>query len=168
MIKTSLIVAVTENGIIGKNNAMPWKISSDLQYFKKITLQKPVIMGRKTFLSIGKPLVNRTNIVITRDTSFSVEGVITAHSVDMALDVGKNIAEVKGLSEVMVIGGAQIYALTLPYADRLYLTRIHANIDGDAHFPALDENEWIKYSAERHVAGENDSHDYSFIVLDRI
>lgn len=168
MIKTSLIVAVTENGIIGKDNDMPWKISSDLQYFKKITLNKPVIMGRKTFASIGKPLINRTNIVITRDTGFTHEGVITAHSAEMALDVGKNIAEAKGLKEIMVIGGAQIYDLTLPYADRLYLTRIHANIEGDTYFPQLHENEWIEYSSERHVAGEKDSHDYSFIVLDRI
>ena len=168
MIKISLIVAVAENGIIGKDNDMPWKISSDLQYFKKITMHKPIIMGRKTFESIGKPLPGRVNIVITRDTSFSAEGVITAHSVEMALDVAKSMAEVKGLKEVMVIGGAQIYALCLPQADRLYLTRIHEEIDGDTFFPELDPKEWLEYSSERHVAGDKDSHDYSFIVLDRI
>lgn len=168
MIKISLIVAAAENGIIGKDNDMPWKISSDLQYFKKITMHKPIIMGRKTFDSIGKPLPGRVNIVITRDVTFTADGVITAHSVDMALDVAKSMAEVKGLKEVMVIGGAQIYALCLPEADRLYLTRIHAEIDGDTYFPDLKAEEWLEYSSERHVAGEKDSHDYSFMVLDRI
>jgi dihydrofolate reductase len=127
-----------------------------------------VIMGRKTFESIGKPLPGRVNIVITRDTGFAVEGVITAHSVDMALDVARSMAEVKKLKEVMVIGGAQIYALCLPEADRLYLTRIHADIDGDTSFPDLDPKDWLEYSREDHKAGEKDSHDYSFIVLDRI
>lgn len=168
MIKTSLIVAVSENGIIGKDNGMPWKISSDLQYFKKVTMDKPVIMGRKTFESIGKPLPGRVNIVITRDTNFTAEGVITAHSVDMALDVAKSMAEVKKLKEVMVIGGAQIYELCLPEADRLYLTRIHAEIDGDTSFADLNPKDWIEYSREDHKAGDKDSHDYSFIVLDRV
>ncbi|MEZ5758458.1 MAG: type 3 dihydrofolate reductase [Emcibacteraceae bacterium] len=168
MIKTSLIVAVAENGIIGKDNDMPWKISSDLQYFKKVTMNKPVIMGRKTFESIGKPLPGRLNIVITRDTGFVPEGVITAHSAEMALDVAKSMAEVKGLKEIMVIGGAQIYELCLPLADRLYLTRIHAEIEGDTSFPDLNPNDWLEYSREQHKAGEKDSHDFSFIVLDRI
>lgn len=168
MIKTALIVAAAENGIIGKDNDMPWKISSDLKYFKKVTMDKPVIMGRKTFESIGKPLPGRVNIVITRDTSFTYEGVITAHSVEMAIDVAKSMAEVKGLKEIMVIGGAEIYTLFLPFADRLYLTRIHAEIDGDTSFPELNPDEWLEYSREDHVAGEKDSHDHSFLVLDRI
>lgn len=168
MVKVSLIVAAAENGIIGKDNDMPWKISSDLKYFKKTTLYKPVIMGRKTFESIGKPLPDRTNIVITRDTSFTREGVITAHSLEMALDVATGMAEVRGQREIMIIGGAQIYALSLPIADRLYLTRIHAEIEGDASFPDLDEKEWLEYSREDHEKGEKDSHDYSFIVLDRL
>ena len=168
MIKTSLIVAAAENGIIGKDNDMPWKISSDLKYFKKVTMDKPVIMGRKTFQSIGKPLPGRVNIVITRDNSFTHEGVITAHSVEMAIDVAKNMAEVKGLKEIMVIGGAQIYTLCLPFADRLYLTRIHAEIDGDTSFPELNSDEWLEYSREDMRAGEKDSHDFSFLVLDRV
>ena len=168
MIKLCLVVAVTENGVIGKDNDMPWKISSDLQYFKKITMGKPIIMGRKTYQSIGRPLPGRVNIVVTRDTTFAEEGVITAHSLDMALEVGKSLAEAKGLKEVMVIGGAQIYGLCLPEADRLFLTRIHAKIEGDTYFPDLDKKEWLEYSSERHVAGEKDSHDYSFLVLDRI
>lgn len=168
MVKVSLIVAAAENGTIGKDNDMPWRISSDLKYFKEVTMNKPVIMGRKTFQSIGKPLQGRANIVITRDTTFTHEGVITAHSIEMALVVARDMADVKKEKEIMIIGGAQIYALTLPIADRLYLTRIHAEIDGDAHFPELDEKEWLEYSREVHSAGDNDSHGHSFIVLDRI
>lgn len=168
MVKVSLIVAAATNNTIGKDNDMPWKISSDLKYFKKVTMNKPVIMGRKTFESIGKPLPGRANIVITRDTTFTQEGVITAHSIEMALDVARGMADVKKEKEIMIIGGAQIYALTLPIADRLYLTRIHADIEGDAHFPELDEKEWLEYSREDHEKGEKDSHDHSFIVLDRI
>ncbi len=168
MIKVAQIVAAAENGVIGKDNDMPWKISSDLQYFKKVTMHKPVIMGRKTFDSIGKPLPGRTNIVITRDTNFTAEGVITAHSVEMALDVAKSMAEAKGLKEVMVIGGAQIYALCLPETGRLYLTRIHAEIDGDTYYPDLNPDEWQDLDREDHVAGEKDSHDHSFLVLDRV
>jgi dihydrofolate reductase len=168
MIKVSLIVAAAENGIIGKDNDMPWKISSDLKYFKKVTLYKPVIMGRKTFESIGKPLPERTNIVITRDTTFTKKGVITAHSLEMALEVATSMAEVRKQREIMVIGGEQIYNLALPVADRLYLTRIHAEIEGDASFPDLNEKDWLEYSREDHVRGEKDSHNYSFIVLDRL
>ena len=131
-------------------------------------MDKPIIMGRKTFDSIERPLPGRLNIVITRDTSFSRDGVITAHSVETALDVAKGMAEAKSLNEVMVIGGAQIYKLCLPEADRLYLTRIHADIEGDAHFPELEASQWLEYSREDHEKGEKDSHNYSFIVLDRI
>ncbi len=167
-VKLSLIVAVAENGVIGKDNGLPWKISSDLKYFKERTLGKPVIMGRKTFQSIGRPLPGRVNIVITRDASFATDGVITALSLDMALDVGKNLALTKGVEEVMVIGGAQIYNLTLPDADRLYLTRVHGEVDGDTRFPPLNPDDWLEASSERHAASEKDSHDYSLIVLDRI
>lgn len=168
MVKLSLIVAVAENGVIGRDNGLPWKISSDLKYFKKMTLGKPVIMGRKTFQSIGKPLPNRVNIVITRDKTFSAEGVITALSLEMALDVAMNMALVKGVDEVMVIGGAQIYQLCLPAADRLYLTRVHGFVEGDTTFPALNSDDWLEASHKRYKAGEKDSHDYSLIVLDRV
>ncbi|MCK5425721.1 MAG: dihydrofolate reductase [Emcibacter sp.] len=168
MVKLSLIVAMAENGVIGKDNDLPWKISSDLKYFKKMTIGKPIIMGRKTFQSIGKPLPGRVNIVITRDKNFSAEGVITALSLEMALDVGMNMAKVKKVGEVMVIGGAQIYELCLPDADRLYLTRVHGDVEGDTVFPALNGDDWLEASSEKFTAGEKDSHDYSLIVLDRI
>jgi len=168
MVKLCLIVAVAENGVIGRDNDLPWKISSDLQYFKATTMGKPIIMGRKTFQSIGRPLPGRTNIVITRDTSYAPEGVIVAHTLDMALDVATGIAQSKGEDEVMVIGGAEIYTLCLPKADRIYLTRVHGDVSGDAHFPALLEKDWIEHSCAHHKAGDKDSHDYSLIILDRI
>jgi len=168
MVKLSLIVAVAENGVIGRDNDLPWKISSDLKYFKEKTMGKPIIMGRKTFHSIGRPLPGRVNIVITRDTAFAPEGVITALSLEMALDVGKNLALAKGVAEVMVIGGAEIYALCLPDADRLYLTRVHGDVPGDTHFPALRSDDWLEASCEKFKASEKDSHDYSLLVLDRV
>lgn len=168
MVKLSLIVAVAENGVIGKNNNLPWKLSSDLKYFKARTMGRPIIMGRKTYQSIGKPLPDRVNIVITRDVTFAEEGVITAHTLDMALEVGKNLALARGVDEVMVIGGAEIYALTLPDADRLYLTRVHGDVEGDVFFPDLDPDDWLEASHEHFGAGEKDSHDYSLIVLDRV
>lgn len=168
MVKLSLIVAVAENGVIGKDNDLPWKISSDLKYFKEKTMGKPIIMGRKTFQSIGRPLPGRPNIVITRDASFAPEGVITALGLEMALDVGKNLALAKGGDEVMVIGGAQIYELCLPDADRVYLTRVHGDVEGDTTFPALNSDEWLEGVSERFAAGEKDTHDYSLIVLDRV
>lgn len=168
MVKIALIVAAAENGVIGRDNKMPWHISSDLKYFKATTLHKPVIMGRKTFKSIGKPLPERTNIVLTRDTNFAEEGVIPAHTLEMALDLATSMAQASRASEVMIIGGAEIYKLALPQADRLYLTRIHAEIKGDASFPEIDPDDWLEYSNDRHEAGEKDSHDYSLIVLDRI
>ncbi len=167
-VKLSLIVAVAENGVIGKNNGLPWKISSDLKYFKETTMGKPIIMGRKTFQSIGRPLPGRVNIVITRDTTFAPEGVITAHTLEMALDVGLNMALAKGVDEVMVIGGAEIYKLCLPEADRLYLTRVHGDVSGDTLFPSLNGEDWLEAAHKRYKAGENDSHDYSLVVLDRI
>ena len=167
MVLISLIAAVSENGVIGKDNDMPWHISSDLKYFKKVTQGKPVIMGRKTFQSIGKPLAGRTNIVITRDTSYAPEGVIIAFTIDMALEIAVNMAQASGGNEVMVIGGAQIYALTINKADRLYFTRVHGEMEGDAFFPEIIEDDWLELSAEHHKAGAKDSHDYSFIVLDR-
>ncbi|WP_138379410.1 type 3 dihydrofolate reductase [Luteithermobacter gelatinilyticus] len=168
MVRVSLIVAMARNRVIGKDNAMPWHIPSDLKYFKEQTLGKPVIMGRKTFQSIGGPLPGRPNIVITRNTAFAPEGVIVAHDLDMALEVATNLAEAKGIDEVMVIGGAEIYELTLPLADRLYLTRVEAEPEGDAYFPEIDPREWIERSRKECKAGEKDSCDYSFIVLDRL
>lgn len=140
--KVSLIAAQSRNRVIGQNNQLPWHIPEDLRFFKQTTLGKPIIMGRKTFDSIGRPLPGRLNIVVTRDNAWQRDGVVAVESVEAALDAAKAEASTKQIDEVMVVGGAEIYRLALPYADCLYLTEIDIEIDGDAHFPALDSDQW--------------------------
>jgi dihydrofolate reductase len=152
----SLIVAVAENGVIGRDNALPWHISEDLRYFKQVTSGKSVIMGRKTWQSIGRPLPNRTNIVVTRDPAFAAEGVLVAHSLDEALAKA-------GEGEAVVIGGSSLFDEALKRADRFYLTEIHRAYDGDVHFPAWDRAAW-RETSRREVAGDPA---ISFVVLDR-
>ncbi len=152
----SLIVAVAENGVIGRDNALPWHIAEDLRYFKQVTSGKTVIMGRKTFESIGRPLPNRTNIVVTRDRGFTAEGVLVAHSLEEALAK-------TGEGEAVVIGGSSLFEEALTRADRFYLTEIHRAYDGDVQFPAWDRRVWEEQS-RRSVAGDPD---ISFVVLDR-
>lgn len=165
--KVSLIVAVADNGCIGINNALPWHLPEDLKYFKRVTMGKPIIMGRKTFDSIGKPLPGRTNIVITHDQNYSREGIKIVHSLDEALKVAEAVAHIDGQDEVMVIGGAGIYALCLPRADRLYYTRVHASVNGDAFFPSVNWSEWTLSACEKHRAAGPNPYDYSFCVYDR-
>jgi thymidylate synthase len=138
----ALVVAAADNDVIGRGNALPWHLPADLAHFKRLTLGKPILMGRRTFESIGRPLPGRSNIVITRDPAFAAHGVRTVHSLDAALDLAAQIALVDGSDELMVIGGAQIYAAALPRAQRLYLTRVHARPEGDAFLPAIDWSEW--------------------------
>jgi dihydrofolate reductase len=140
--KISLIVAAAENGIIGRDGAMPWSMPSDLRYFRRITLGKPVIMGRKTFQSIGKPLPKRHNIVISRSAEFLPHDVEVATNLDAAIESARRAAAALGVDEIMIIGGGQVYAATLAIADRVYLTRIQARPEGDATFPALDLGIW--------------------------
>jgi len=166
VVKTSLIVAVADNGVIGSNNQLPWRISADLKYFKKVTLGKPIIMGRLTYESIGKPLPGRTNIVMSRDTTWRAEGVERASDLNEALAIAKKIAEESALEEVMIIGGATIYREALPQADRLYLTRVHTEVEGDAFFPALDFSEWLETPVDE-LASEGQTPACSFVRLDR-
>jgi len=161
--RISLVAAVAENGVIGRDNAMPWKISGDFQYFKRITMGKPVIMGRLTHESIGRPLPGRHNIVVTRDRSYTADGISVVSTLDEAL----TLARADGAEEAMVIGGAWAYSAALPLADRLYITQVHARPDGDVCFPDFDHEDWIERSRERQTAGPRDEHDYSFVVLDR-
>jgi dihydrofolate reductase len=144
--KISLIVAVAENGVIGRGGTLPWHVPSDLKTFRRLTMGRPVIMGRKTFTSIGKPLPGRDNIVVTRDAGFSAAGTNRAGSIDEALDIARRMAAERGVDEIMVIGGAEIFALTLSLADRIYLTRIHARPDGDVTFPEPDPRIWHEVS----------------------
>ena len=162
--KISLIAAVADNGVIGTGEDMPWKIKSELKYFRQHTLGKPVIMGRKTFDTLGgKPLKDRLNIVVTRDASWARDGVTVAHSLEGALDIARKT----GAEEIMVIGGAEIYAQSLPLANRLYITEIHCRPEGSVRFPAFDKSAWRETRRERHKAEEGETADYSVTVLDR-
>ena len=136
--KISLVWAMAQNRVIGRNNSLPWYLPEDLKYFKRITLGKPVIMGRKTYESIGKPLPGRTNIVVSRNAGIFCRGSENGHLTWMRQkQLCESIAEIDGINEAMVIGGAEIYALALPMADRLYLTEVHAEVEGDTTFPVL-------------------------------
>lgn len=164
----ALVVAVAENNVIGRNGRLPWHIPSELQHFKRITMGKPVIMGRKTFASLKKPLPGRDNIVVTRDPDFAAEGAVSAGTLDEALAVAARCCKTRGENEIMVIGGAQIYETALALAQRIYLTRVHAAVEGDTYFPALDETEWRERKAIQYSTGPKDDYDYTLSVLDRI
>ena len=163
----SLAWAMAQNRVIGRNNSLPWHLPEDLKYFKRITMGKPVIMGRKTYESIGKPLPGRANIVITRNPNVSIEGVRVVNSLNQAMTLCESIAEIDGIAEAMVIGGAEIYALAMPLADRLYLTEVHAEVEGDATFPEFDRSLWDEVARADFEASESNPYDYSFLVLDK-
>ena len=166
--KVSLIVAVSRNDVIGIDNQLRWHLPEDLKYFKSVTMGKPIIMGRKTFDSIGRPLPGRTNIVITRDSSWQAEGAEVAQTLAQAMTLGRLAcanADVD-VDEAMVIGGEQIYRMTLPAADRLYLTEVQAEVEGDAFFPEFDASDWHQVSEQ--LPETTDTHPYRFIVLERI
>ena len=160
----TLIAAMTPNRVIGKDNQLPWRLSNDLKHFKHHTEGKVVIMGRKTFDSIGKPLPNRTNIVITRSGTYQPEGVVVAPDPGLALDIARSLTPHK---EVMVIGGEQIYRLFLPLAHRLILTQVHATVEGDSFFPEFSSDDWVEVHREDHPADEKNEYDYSFIHYQR-
>lgn len=163
----SLIAALAENRVIGKNNDLPWRLPDDMKYFMSTTTGHAVIMGRKNFDSLPskfKPLANRMNIVITRNAAWKSPGVTAVGSWAEALKAAKSHPD----SEVFVIGGAQIYELALSDADRLYLTEIKANIDGDTRFPAFDKNEWKETSRQHHPADSNHEYAFDFVVYERI
>ncbi len=166
--RLALVVAVAENRVIGKQGGLPWRLSSDLKYFRKLTMNKPLIMGRKTYESIGKPLDGRDNIVITGNPDFGATGIFTTSSAEAALTLARDKAQQRGSNEIAVIGGGQIYTLMLPHAARIYLTEVHARPEGDTLFSKLDKAQWRETSRERHSAGLRDSADYSFVVLERI
>lgn len=164
----AIIVAQAENRVIGINNNLPWHLPEDLQYFKRVTMGKPIIMGRKTFESIGRPLPGRTNIVVTRDTEYQPDNVKVVHSLEAARDLAESVCTVNGCDEAMVIGGSQIYEQALALADRLYLTQVHAEVEGDAWFPAFHPGDWAEIGREAFFADGPNPYDYSFIVLKRI
>ena len=166
-IKLCLVVARGRNHVIGVDNDLPWRLGSDLKNFKAITLGKPVIMGRKTWDSIGRPLPGRPNLVVTRDTDFQAEGVSVWASLLLAIEAARAMAKTSQQDEVCVIGGGQIYAEALPFADRLYLTEVDAAPNGTAFFPAFDEANWAETAHTEFSAGPRDDHDFVVRVLDR-
>ncbi|UDL04314.1 type 3 dihydrofolate reductase [Marinobacter sp. CA1] len=167
--RTALIVAMARNRVIGRNNALPWYLPGDLRYFKQATMGKPIIMGRKTWESIGRPLPGRLNVVISRNPQWSApEGIPTVRSLAEALVKAEAQAELEGGDEVMVIGGGQIYAEALPQVDRMYITQVHADVEGDAWFPEVDWDQWEEIGREDFSASDNNPYDYSFVVYQRL
>jgi len=157
----SLIVAMAQNGVIGRGNSLPWRLPEDLKRFRSFTLGKPVLMGRKTFESIGRALPGRANLVLTRDRGWSAPGVTVVHSVEDAL------ARAAASDELVVIGGAEIYRLVLPFARRIYLTHVHADVPGDTFFPDFDPTQWADVECRLHPADEQHAYPVTFVTLER-
>lgn len=159
-----LLAAVADNGIIGRDNGLPFRQSSDLKRFKQLSMGKPLVMGRKTYLSIGKPLPGRTNIVVTRDPSFNAVGVVTAMSLDAAMTVARGDALRRGADAIVVIGGTDIFKQTMPLADRLEITHVHARPEGDVSFPPIEETHWRATDRSDHPAGPQDEASFSYVT----
>jgi dihydrofolate reductase len=158
----SIIVAAAHNGVIGSDNRLPWHLPDDLKRFKALSLGKPVVMGRRTFESIGRTLPGRRNIVVSRQAGLAIDGAVVAHSLDAAF------AAAAGAPEIVVIGGAEIFRQALPRADTIHLTRVHASVRGDAVFPQLDPGKWRETAVEHHAADERHQYAFDFVTLQRI
>ena len=165
--ETVLIAAVADNGVIGAHGTIPWRLKSDMQRFKAITTGRPVVMGRKTFISLKRPLPRRTNIVITRDRDFRAGGAVVTTSFEDAYAIARGDALRRSASEIAVIGGAEIYAQWMPRADRLEITEVHLRPEGDTSFPAVDRSLWEEVARERHAAGPDDSAEFSYVTYRR-
>jgi dihydrofolate reductase len=164
----ALVVAMAENRAIGRGGDLPWHLRSDMRYFRKITMGKPIVMGRLTFASLGRALDGRVNIVLTRNAAFEAPGAVMAYNLEEALDVARRAAAKAGVDEIMIIGGEDVFREVLPLASRIYLTEVHAAPEADTWFPDLDLSEWREVSRETYEAGPNDDHAFSFVVLDRV
>ena len=162
-----IVVAMAKNRTIGRASDLPWRISADFKQFKELTIGHPVIMGRCTFQSIGRPLADRTNIIITRNREFEADGIEITHSLNSALDLGRGIAIHNGVDNVMVAGGGAIYAIALAEANRVYMTKVHRAYDGDTVFPELDEDIWHVVSRKRHKPETPGGPAFSFFVIDK-
>lgn len=166
-LRLSIIAAVADNGVIGNDGDMPWKLSTDLKRFKALTTGKPVIMGRKTFASIGRPLPNRVNIVLTRDKAFAPQGAVVVPTLDAALCAAVAAGAASAIDEAMVIGGGEIYRLFMDRAERLYITHVEAEPAGDTHFPAIDPAVWDTVSSEDVPVGVSDTAATRFTIYQR-
>ncbi len=162
-----LVAAIAENGVIGRDNAIPWRLKSDQRRFKQMTLGRPVVMGRKTFISLRRPLPGRTNIVVTRDGGFCADGVVVTMSLSAARAIATADALRRLVTEVAVIGGAEVYAEWMQIADRLEVTEVHAKPDGDTFFPPIDPDVWREVARTRHPASAENSSDFSYVTYRR-
>src|SRR5262249_4331093 len=162
-----VLAAVAENGVIGSGNALPWRLRSDMQHFRALTLGKPVIMGRKTFLSVGKPLKGRTNIVVSRDREFAAAGAVVAPHLDAAFAAARGDALRRQADAIVVAGGAGIYAQALPLAPRLVITEVRRGVAGDAHFPAIDPAHWRETARAEHAPAAGDDSAFAFVTYER-
>jgi dihydrofolate reductase len=168
MVRRSLVVAVSDNGVIGVRNALPWRLPSELERFKRLTMKRPIIMGRRTHESIGRALPGRDNIVVTEGHVIDNPDVHTVNSVEEALALAERLARSRRVSEIMIIGGAQIFEQTRPLSDRVYLTRVHKEVEGDTFWTELDPARWQEVKSRRHKAAQGDETDYTMLVYDRI
>ena len=159
--KISIIVAMDRNGVIGKDGSLPWYLSSDLKHFKKITMGKPIVMGRKTHESIGRPLPGRENVVITSDKEYQAPGCTVLNSIECVF------AKFRHIDEIMIMGGADLYKQLLAGADRIYLTEVHADLEGDTYFPEFDRESWEEIERYDFRADEKNEYNYSFVILER-
>jgi dihydrofolate reductase len=164
----ALVVAMGENRAIGRGGGLPWHVRSDMRYFRKITMGKPIIMGRRTFKSLPRVLDGRLNIVLTRDRLFVAPDAVMAYSLEEGLEAARRSAGRTGAEEIIVIGGEDVFKEVLPQTSRIYLTEVHAAPDADTWFPELDKSEWREVSRERHEAGPKDDHAFSLVVLERV
>ena len=164
----ALVAAIAENGVIGRGNSLPWRVRSDLKHFRTLTLDKPVIIGRKTYLSIGKPLAGRTTIVVSRDRAFAAAGIVVAPTLDAALAAARGDALRRGADTIVVAGGAEIYGQAIPFAARLAITRIGKKVDGDAYFPLIDPKIWRETACEEHAPAAEDDAAFAFVNYERI
>ncbi len=163
----SIVVAVADNGVIGRDGGLPWRISSDLKTFRRLTMGKPLIMGRRTFQSLKKPLDGRDNIVVSRNADYRPDGALMAYDFEAAIEIARGCAAARGVDEIAVIGGTAVFAAALPMADRIYKTEVHGAPEGDALFPAVDWGGWRETTREELPRGPNDDYGATLVVFDR-
>jgi dihydrofolate reductase len=162
-----VVAAVAENGVIGRGNALPWRLKSDMVHFRNLTMNKPVVMGRKTYLSIGKPLKGRTTIVVSRDPAFAAPGVVVAPNLETALTAARGDALRRGADAIIVAGGADIYIQALPVAARLAITEVHKRVEGDAYFPVIDPKVWRETARSEQQPAADDEVSFAFVSYER-
>lgn len=167
MMEIVFVAAVAENGVIGRDNAMPWRLKSDLKHFRALTMGKPIVMGRRTFESLAGPLKGRTNIVVSRDPKFDAPGILVASSLDHALAAARGDALRRGVSEIMVVGGSHLFAALMPKAARLEVTHIHTSPDGDTFFPPIDPAIWKEVARAEHAQTPDDSAPFTCVTYQR-